>query len=195
MSQTMTYSEYYANPYYGYYYTSTDGVTKAQQWDYAMNAFETYDYYKVKFSHINLKTYLDFYGKIEEKYKCSGICEIYEVYFFSDITDGLPKNSCFESIRDNIIMEQIYTIGFIILLIGIFMLSLSLYLFIQWRTNAKSHSERESTEQEELQPGKEKQNEKESSFDQKEQLEVSKSPSDNQIHNDEIWVQEEVKAE
>lgn len=90
------------------------------------------------------------FGKIEEMYECSGIWEINSIYFFSDITKGISKEFWFSHIRDDLVMEKMMTHGVILLLLGIGILTISLYVLyislLKWQNKLK---ETEDTEQSE----------------------------------------------
>lgn len=45
---------------------------------------------------------MDFLGKVEEKYECSGICDQMSVYYFSNINEGIPKTSCWTGLKKEI---------------------------------------------------------------------------------------------
>lgn len=78
---------YYGSTYYSSLYSSSSGNKKVQECDqYLMSAYSNYD---VVFDDVgHLKRYLDNFGKIEQEYKCSGICSSKLIYYFSDSSSG-----------------------------------------------------------------------------------------------------------
>ena len=62
------------------------------------------------------KKFLDILGAIEEKYECSGICEIEEIYYFSNVDNGEPTQACQEPMKNQYIFQEItgYSLGFLI---------------------------------------------------------------------------------
>ena len=71
--------------------------------------------YGVSFDDINaIVEYLDYFGEIERDYKCSGICTIKTKYYFSDINIGAPAKTCFDAIRNDLILGDVqgYGIGY-----------------------------------------------------------------------------------
>ena len=65
--------------------------------------------------------YLDYIGKIEEKYKSSGVCTKKENFYFSDVGMGKPEDNCGKTIKDKVLKKEVsnYGIGFIIIAIVI----------------------------------------------------------------------------
>lgn len=56
---------------------------------------------------------MDYVGQIEENYKCSGICDKEDVYFFSDATVA-PEKGCVEYISVGIKGSiQLYCLGYL----------------------------------------------------------------------------------
>lgn len=90
-------------------------VIKVQEWiTYLEAAFANYG---ISFSGIGeIQKYLDYFGEIEKAYKCSGICTVKAIYYFSSIGNGIPKSNCFSSIRNKLILGDIrnYGIGYIV---------------------------------------------------------------------------------
>lgn len=58
------------------------------------------------------KRYLEYLGKIEEDYNCSGICAKQGIYYFSDVNKGFPESSCKQKIKDEVAGKQIGMFGF-----------------------------------------------------------------------------------
>ncbi|CAI2380281.1 unnamed protein product [Moneuplotes crassus] len=76
---------------------------------------EAYADYGVSFDDLNaIMEYLTYFGDIEREYKCSGICTFKNKYYFSDINIGAPEKTCFDVIRDDIILGDVrnYGIGY-----------------------------------------------------------------------------------
>jgi len=92
---------------------SSSTVTKVQQCtSYLESAYADYG---VDFSDINdIIEYLDYFGEIEKDYKCSGMCTIKNKYYFSDINIGAPEKTCFDVIKDDLILGDVrnYGIGY-----------------------------------------------------------------------------------
>ena len=69
----------------------------------------------------DIVSYLDYFGAVEKAYSCSGICIAEGAYYFSDLTRGQPTGSCFNVIRDDLIVHAIQGAGIAFLVTGIFM--------------------------------------------------------------------------
>ena len=37
-----------------------------------------------------MQMFMDYLGKIEKKHSCSGVCNKWKIYYFSDINNGIP---------------------------------------------------------------------------------------------------------
>lgn len=71
--------------------------------------------YGVSFDDINdIIEYLDYFGEIEQDYSCSGICLQKSYYYFSDINKGDPSKTCFDAIKNDLILGDVqgYGIGY-----------------------------------------------------------------------------------
>lgn len=93
--------------------TGTGIVTKVQACtSYLQTAYANYG---IKFDNINaISTYLDYFGEIESKYSCSGMCTKLPVYYFSNSNAGVPTDKCNDSIQNKLLKGefQMYGIGF-----------------------------------------------------------------------------------
>lgn len=93
--------------------TGTGIVTKVQSCTtYLKNAYANYG---ISFDDIDaISTYLDYFGEIESKYTCSGMCTMLPVYYFSNSNAGVPTDKCKDSIKNKLIKGefQMYGIGF-----------------------------------------------------------------------------------
>jgi hypothetical protein len=60
--------------------------------------------------------YFDYFGEIEEKYSCSGICTVKPKYYFYDSSKGQPSKRCKDSIKDEYLLGEVlgYGIGYTI---------------------------------------------------------------------------------
>lgn len=58
--------------------------------------------------------YFDYFGEIEEKYSCSGICTVQKKYYFYDASKGFPPKRCKDSIKDKYLLGEVlgYGIGY-----------------------------------------------------------------------------------
>lgn len=80
----------------------------------------THVYGDIKFdSESDFYRYMDLHGQIEAMYDCSGIWQVNNIYAFSDITKGTPKDAWWTYIRDDLLMEKMMTHGVILLLLAI----------------------------------------------------------------------------
>ena len=110
------------------YYSEVSGITKVQECtDYLEDTFEDYN--------IDLGTlddiieYLDYFGEIEDWYECSGICNYQSVYYFSDTLNGAPEEACWESIKDDILLGEIFPMGVAYFVSGLILFCI---LFVQY---------------------------------------------------------------
>lgn len=63
---------------------------------------------------------IDYFGKIESEFECSGVCTKKDWYYFSDITKGLPPNSCKDDIKNKVLKYDVGNYGLGMLLIAAF---------------------------------------------------------------------------
>lgn len=92
---------------------SSSTVTKVQECTAHLSA--AYASYGISFDDIGeLTEYLDHFGSIEREYTCSGICTVKNRYYFSDINIGAPTSTCFDNIKDDLILGDVrnYGIGY-----------------------------------------------------------------------------------
>lgn len=77
-----------------------------------------YASYGVSFDDINdIIKYLDYFGDIEEEYKCSGICIQQAKYYFWDSTKGEPTKACKDPIKDELLIGEVqgFGIGYVVI--------------------------------------------------------------------------------
>lgn len=76
---------------------------------------QAYANYGIDFdSTSELAEYLGHFGNIEKEFSCSGICTLQNRYYFSDINNGVPSKTCFDVIKDDLILGDVrgYGIGY-----------------------------------------------------------------------------------
>ena len=92
---------------------SSSTVTKVQECTQYLE--DTFKNYGISFDDLGALTeYLDHFGSIESEFKCSGICIVRTQYYFSNINNGIPTKTCFDSIKNDLILGDVrgYGIGY-----------------------------------------------------------------------------------
>ena len=106
-----------------------NGVTKLQQCSTA-SIQTAYGNYTVSADDIgDFLEYLDYFGDIEDEYKCSGVCNYEVVYYFSNTLNGRPEKECYVSIKDELLLGEMRGMGIGFIVSGIVLL---IVIFIQY---------------------------------------------------------------
>jgi hypothetical protein len=67
--------------------------------------------------------YITFITWIEKKFSCSGLCTAQKVRFFSDVTEDLPKESCYKDLRDWS-RQMFLSYGIVSCILGVYQLAI-----------------------------------------------------------------------
>ena len=67
-----------------------------------------------------MQVYMDFLGKIERENKCSGICKVEDLYYFSDINIGIPESDCGTAIKRELFWKTFGQYGIGVVVTGFF---------------------------------------------------------------------------
>lgn len=89
-----------------------------------------YTNYVIPFDSLDdLVRFLNYFGELEDKYDCSGVCTYKPVYYFSNSGDGFPDRKCEIPLREDILLGEILPIG-----VGFVIISLVIFvvMFIHW---------------------------------------------------------------
>lgn len=87
-----------------YTVTNVQGCTQ-----YLKEAFADYE---IDFDDVQgIVKFLDYFGRVEEGYKCSGICETQEKYYFYNSAAGYPDHPCLSSIRTEMVEGELRNLG------------------------------------------------------------------------------------
>jgi hypothetical protein len=65
---------------------------------------------------------MNYMGKVEAKFKCSGFCELQPIYYFSDVNAGAPEKRCLEAFVDEVLFDVTGKYGTALIIVGFFML-------------------------------------------------------------------------
>jgi hypothetical protein len=55
--------------------------------------------------------FMDFLGRVETAYKCSGLCSTQKLYLFSDINAGIPTQACGTDLKNNYVKATLGNYG------------------------------------------------------------------------------------
>eukprot|EP00347_Sterkiella_histriomuscorum_P001366 403372312 len=96
----------------------TQNDTNYQYFDARLGAYNAQrcGNYTFNFSPLVRDQYVPLLKQIEEDYDCSGVCKQADKFIFSNINDGIPKQSCLEPLKNHVLENiKIYLIVFAVI--------------------------------------------------------------------------------